>query len=357
MSRRENPHLSVIILNWNTWQDTIECIESLYHNTYDNFSLIVVDNNSTDNSIIQIQNWASGKAPDQMETKFPEYVSPGTGKPLNLMMLSVLKGKIEQSKNPIQKNDRREFILLKNDHNAGFAEANNMAINFALRIKQSNYIYILNNDTVLETKALSELIDLLEKNKDIGVATSTVYHYDQPQEIAIAGGKITPWAKVIHYHDKIPGDFRKTHFVSGCALMVRSNVFQQHGFFSDRFFYGEEDIEFSWRMNTLKIKMVCLYTSIVYHKVSRSARKYFSSRPEKVYLNALNRLINMKLYFSPVKWFVWRFFLLSYFFYLFTGKHHVPVRRAMNYLGELYKLSSRLDHVNKTTVESILSKF
>jgi GT2 family glycosyltransferase len=357
MSRHEKPHISVIVLNWNTWRDTIECLESLYHGTYANLTIVLVDNHSTDDSLVQIKQWFCGTSGEQLSTQFPEHVFPNTVKPVKCISLPVKQGKIDIKEGAVGREDKREIILLENDYNAGFAKAANLAIDFALNCKSSSYIYILNNDTVVEKNALAVLIDFMEKNEEISVATSTIFHYDQPQRIAIAGGRITPWAKIIHYQDKIAADFRKVDFVSGCALMVRAIIFRQYGYLSERFYYGEEDIEFSWRMNKLNVEMVCLYTSIVYHKISSSAQKYFSSRPEKVYLNALNRLINMKLYFSPLKWYVWRLFVLAYFFYLFSGKHRVPVQKAFLYIYEIFRLSGKLDCVDKATVESILSEY
>jgi GT2 family glycosyltransferase len=357
MSYREDPHVSVIILNWNTWRDTVECIESLFHGLYKNFTVILVDNHSTDDSLLQIQNWFSGTSGERLTTSFPAYVLPEIKKPITCTILPVKGDKIEIEEQWVQRELKGEIIILVNDHNAGFAKASNLAIDFIMHNIQSPYIYILNNDTVVEKKALQTLITFMEGNKEIDVAASTIFQYDQPENIAIAGGRITRWAKVIHYHDMIPANFRRVYFVSGCALLVRKNIFQQFGYLSDRFYYGEEDIDFSWRMNKENVIMVCLYTSAVYHKVSSSAQKYFSSRPEKVFLNALNRLINMKIYFSSLKWSVWRLCVLSYFFYLFVIKHHLTVAEALHHIRKIYKLSNNLDRVDKTTVESIISGF
>ena len=355
MPQHDSPHVSVIILNWNTWRDTVECIESLYHNAYKNFTVLLVDNNSTDDSREQLLDWFSGKSKKTITTQFPDSVYPVRNKPVKVRSITIEQGEIKQEESGKPKEDDGAIIMLLNDHNAGFAKANNIAIRYVLKYLHSSYIYILNNDTVIDKNALRTLIAFMEENNTTGAATSTIYQYDNPQQIAIAGGTITPWAKVVHYQDKVSENMRKVRFVSGCALLVRTQVFSKYGVLSERFYYGEEDIEFSLRMNRLNIDMVCLYTSIVFHKVSRSAQQYFSSRAVKVYLNALNRLINMKQFFSPLKWYTWRLFVLMYFFYLFK-KHHVSSKRALGYIFEIYRLSNELDRVDKATVESILLK-
>ncbi len=65
------PQISIIILNWNGWKDTIECLESIYQINYPNYQVIVVDNGSEDNSIEKIKNYCSGKA--VIKSDFFEY--------------------------------------------------------------------------------------------------------------------------------------------------------------------------------------------------------------------------------------------------------------------------------------------
>jgi len=66
------PKVAIIILNWNGWKDTIECLESVFRNTYPNYQVIVVDNGSTDGSMEKIKAWADGK----QEVFFTFLISP-----------------------------------------------------------------------------------------------------------------------------------------------------------------------------------------------------------------------------------------------------------------------------------------
>jgi glycosyltransferase involved in cell wall biosynthesis len=69
---QERPKVAIVILNWNGWKDTIECLESVFRNTYPNYQVIVVDNGSTDGSIEKIKAWADGK----QEVLTPEPTHP-----------------------------------------------------------------------------------------------------------------------------------------------------------------------------------------------------------------------------------------------------------------------------------------
>ena len=80
----DKPHVSIIMLNWNGWQDTIECLESVLKLEYSNFNVILIDNDSSDDSIIQIKNWANGQSDHTIGTNYPDIVTPPIEKPLKL---------------------------------------------------------------------------------------------------------------------------------------------------------------------------------------------------------------------------------------------------------------------------------
>ena len=75
------PLVSIIILNWNGWSDTVECLESIYHLNYSNYQVIVVDNNSTDDSIQKINDYAMGKL--KVKSNFFKY--DPTDKPIEIL--------------------------------------------------------------------------------------------------------------------------------------------------------------------------------------------------------------------------------------------------------------------------------
>ena len=75
------PHVSIIILNWNGWKDTVECLESLYQINYPNYDVILVDNNSEDDSLEKLREYCSGSF--RPESKFFNYEA--SNKPIELV--------------------------------------------------------------------------------------------------------------------------------------------------------------------------------------------------------------------------------------------------------------------------------
>src|SRR5689334_2050484 len=102
-----DPKVTIVIVNWNGFKDTVECINSLMKIDYSNFDIIVVDNGSSDNES------------DKLKSKFS-----------NIMIISLKR-------------------------NLGFAIANNVGIRIALN-RGSDYVLLLNNDTVVDKKFLNE---------------------------------------------------------------------------------------------------------------------------------------------------------------------------------------------------------
>ncbi len=339
-------HVSIIILNWNTWQDTIECLESVLKSNYPNYTIFLIDNNSTNDSVKKINDWVAGDI-QNIHTDFPQYIHPNKKKPLDFVTYNLDNNKNESKF--IQKHERIYFLI--NEENSGFAKGNNIAIDISLKVK-SDYIFILNNDTVIDLNCVSELIDFMTK-KENEIATATIYEYETPEKIAIAGGNLSFWVKAFYYTKKLDSKFREVTFVSGCALMVHSSIFKKYGKLSEKFFFGEEDIEFSYRMNLNNVKMFCVYQSLAYHKVGSSAEQYFKNRPRKAFLHGLNRLVNMKDYFSPLKWNIWKQFILLYFFYIFIYRARLSILESLRLLAKMNYYAKKLDNVHKDTIDNI----
>jgi len=149
----------IIILNYNGWKDTIECLESVLKNDYKNYQIIVVDNNSPNNSMDYIINWADGK----QEVVYDEnsqlkYLSqPFEPKPLDYVFYT--------KEEALSGGDREKEVKLNNPiifiqagENGGFAAGNNIGIKYALAKDDFEYVWLLNNDTVIKTNSLSNMV-------------------------------------------------------------------------------------------------------------------------------------------------------------------------------------------------------
>ena len=355
--QHEQPHVSIIILNWNGWKDTIECLESVLKNNYPNFHIILVDNFSENDSVQKIRNWALKSEPAVEQTNFPELVFPTVSKPIPFFEIEIERG--EKIENIFQGKMRinpptGSLILIKNHENSGFAAGNNLGIKIANKLFKNEYFYFLNNDTVIDSEALSTLVSNFENNLNYGVGTSAIYYYTQSNKIHNLGGKITVKATAYYYTTKSNGAKRRITFITGCALLIRKTVLEKVGLFSEKFFFGEEDFEFSWRLRKNGIHVQCVLESAVYHKVSISSKKLYGNEPRRLFLSIYARVVDMKNNLSYLVWWIWRAAVLIYSFFWLTLKFNQDIGITIKIILMVKKYSNLYDNANKSIVETIL---
>lgn len=276
------PNVSIIILNWNGWSDTIECLESLYRITYPSYNVIVVDNNSSDESIEKIKEYCNGKL--KLISKFFEYSQ--NNKPIEFFEYTqsdALKDtKLEDAKF-VNLPSNRKVILIKNDLNYGFAEGNNIAIRYALKCLNSNYFLLLNNDTVVDNKFLDELVTVAQSDESIGIVGPKVYYYDyngKNNVIWSAGGNLCWWHELVYSHigfNKIDnGDYdliKSVDWISGAALMVKASILNESSLLNSKYFFGSEDVELCIKVKRKGLRIIYVPKSKVWHKVGISRSK------------------------------------------------------------------------------------
>jgi len=261
--------VAVVVLNWNQAQLTIECLRSVLKSRLDNkmsLEVVVVDNGSTD-------------------------------KDINLLTDSRIN----------------EFTLIKNKENLGFTGGNNVGIKYALKNK-ADYVFILNNDTVVKDDCILELGKAFSRNENMGIVAPKIYyapgfefHQDRYRKsdlgkvIWSAGGKID-WNNILGQHigvDEVDkGQFnimKQVDFVSGCAMMVKKEVFEKIGLLDDRYFLYLEDLDFCHRVAKLGFKILFNPEAIIYHKNAGSSGS--GSKLQEYYITR-NRLLFGQKYAS-----------------------------------------------------------
>lgn len=306
------PRVSIIVLNWNGWRDTIECLESVYQITYPNYDVIVVDNGSSDESIEKIKEYCEGKI--KVESKFFEYSSEN--KPIKIIEYTREEaeaggGKEEEiSKLP----SNRKLILIKNEKNYGFAEGNNIGIRYALKALNPDYVLLLNNDTVVDREFLGELVRVAEQNKVVGVVGPIIYFYDRPTMIQSMGGKINMWTgrrKHIARIGNNKDDIMEVDFVPGTCLLIKKEVIKRVGMLDKEYFAYVEDIDWCFRIKQQGYIIITVLKSAIWHKGSKSTGGGFN--PTVQYYMARNNFLfmkkNAKLYHIPSS-----LIFLSYYF-------------------------------------------
>jgi len=150
------PNVAILLLNWNGYQDTLECLDSLHALTYPNFNIILCDNGSSDNSIQHFEQWAKGRTVSHCR---------------------LVRQDAESATHPVQE----KLIIIENQANLGFAGGNNVGLRFALT-QPFKYVWLLNTDTTVEPDALTKLVAEVEANPKIGMCGSTLLYYHAHQD-------------------------------------------------------------------------------------------------------------------------------------------------------------------------------
>jgi GT2 family glycosyltransferase len=276
----KNPKVSVMILNWNGWKDTIECLESVYQIDYLNYDILLVDNDSNDDSIQRISDYCEGK----LKQKSPFYNYDPKNKPIQIFEYTK-----EETEKDLQINSEyqdlssdKRLILIKNNKNYGFAEGNNIGIRYALKTLNSQYILLLNNDTVVEKHFLKEMVETGESDDKIAVIGSKTYYYDfngKDNVLWSVGGTVDlshyPGYHDLDLNDKLPNikDSKiDVDWISGAVLLIKADMLPSNLLNSD-FFFGCEDVDLCIEMKNRGFKMVTDLHAIVWHKAGASKNK------------------------------------------------------------------------------------
>ena len=313
------PRVSIIILNWNGWKDTMECLESLYKINYPNYDIIVIDNDSKDESIEKINEYCNGNI--KISSKFFKYSKEN--KPIKVFEVNEDKARNKKflKKDDYEKlNPNKRMILIKNKDNYGFAGGNNVGIKFSLDVLNPDYVLLLNNDTVVDKDFLIEMVKVAESDEKIGVVGSKIYYYDYKGRNDViwglgGGGVDSKTGRTWHYYskkidDKNYNDIIECGYITGCSMLIRNNVLKILKGFDENYFCYYEDTDLSIRCKKLGYKLVCATKSILWHKVSVSSGGEFS--PTSIYYGPRNKILFVKKHNNFIKYLLFLIWFLTY---------------------------------------------
>lgn len=270
----------IVILNWNNSADTINCIKSLSYITYQNYEVVIVDNNSDDDDV---------------------------------KMLT------EEFGNRIH--------LIKNKSNLGFSGGNNIGIKYALKAG-AEYILLLNNDTVVEPDFLTNLINSPLNNKKTGIITPLINYEANRDKVWLAGGyisklKASGFPYYFNRNEKEVKESRKVSFASGCCMLIKVKLLETIGVLDENYFLYVEDTDYCQRTLDEGYEIVFEKESKIYHKVNSTTTKLTKALP--LYYSVRNRLYFAKKlfgnWFYPAYLYVISSILLKTLFWFFYGKN------------------------------------
>ncbi|MGL4873342.1 MAG: glycosyltransferase family 2 protein [Clostridium sp.] len=222
----KEPLVYIILVNYNGFEDTKECIASLKEIHYKNYKIVLVDNNSEQKANLNFEG----------------------------------------------------VTTIKSEVNLGFAGGNNLGIKKALEEK-AEYILLLNNDTTVEKNFLSELVQTAVKDKNIGVIGGKINYFSEKDKIWYAGGKVntfTARTKHIGVDELDKGEYDKeteTEYVTGCMMLVPSKVIKEVGMMEEDYFLYYEETDWNIKIKNSGYKIMYNPKAKIYHKVSSSTQK------------------------------------------------------------------------------------
>ena len=338
MAKLTEALIPVIVLNWNSEEDTLECLNSIKISSTNGFVPVIVDN---------------GSAPESLD-----YLKYKCGLIFNniiyIGLREILTDDASLLLNDIYKNTVNTLIFIENGKNLGFARGNNIGIKFA-ELLNADWVMLLNNDTIVTKDTFSKLIKFKNNNPSIKAISPQIRYYHQSNKVWNCGGLLTYFGSRkynyanVDYWELPTKDYDIITFTTGCALLFN---FKQTGTLSENYFFGEEDYEFSLRINSMGIQMVCLYDSIVFHKVSSTINKR-STLIGTIYLYYISRLINTRHYYSKLRWQITRLLAYMYIPFLLV-KNGLNPSKSISLLLRINAYVRKNEKINKTEFEDSL---
>lgn len=267
LERAATSPLTVILVNYASWPHTIECLESLLRSTYENYSIVVVDNASPDGSVESIRAWANGEIGVWVAPNSPHRlrVYPPVTKPVPLRIVN------DRFRDLCDSRRSSRVTVIASERNAGFGAGNNLGMAFAVADGACDgYFWLLNNDTVVDADTMATIArELCTSPRILG---TRVMEYDRPEETqAVGGGRLGRLKmRTIPSRD---GDKRRLEFVNAASMLLPVSFFRLSGGFDEAIFMYQEEIDLCLRARRAGYS-VELSSAKVYHKRGVSSSSY-----------------------------------------------------------------------------------
>jgi len=274
----KKPRVAIIILNWNGWKDTLECLDSVFQLAYPSYDVVVVDNFSTDDSLSRIREYFIG---EMLVSSSPASLRK-PNEPVGIEEYSRTEAitAAQQKDKDVDTSSSRVLYLISNESNLGYGAGNNVGIVFSLNVLRCDYFLVLNNDTVVESELLDRLVSVSESSSDIGIVGPKILYYGRGENIInSAGGRMDLWrAKSIvagmGQIDKGKYDgITDVDYVMGACLLCRRELAQTIGLLPEDYFLYWEENTYCQRARKAGYRSVYVGISKIWHKSCVSIKK------------------------------------------------------------------------------------
>jgi len=264
-----NRKVNIIIVNYNCWMFTIECISSLLKSTNTNFNVFIIDNQSTDNSINEIKEWSNHK-------RLGYTCVPGNTERIEKYLSSHIS----------------LITLIKNNNNDGFGAGNNVILKPLNKIFRDEYVWLLNPDTEVEPEVLQDLL-YLSRNKQKILVGNIIHYFSAKNDVMYCGGfKVR---KFIHgvVDVKKEKDIQHIEAIAGASIFTHISTFQDLGVLPEDYFMYWEETDFCTKAKQAGYTFEVNTKSKIFDHVGATSNSNFL----REYLYLLNGLRFYKKYY------------------------------------------------------------
>jgi hypothetical protein len=218
------PMIVCVVVNWNGWQDTVECLTSLRQQDYDGLQVIVVDNGSTNDS-------------SRMIREAHPWVT-----------------------------------VIETGRNLGFPGGCNVGTRLALE-RGADYVWLLNNDTIAPADTVRKLLQTAQKNPRAGAIGAVLYYMHDPTRVqAWGGGKVNLWTGFVSHFSKA-AIFKKNTFLTGASMLLPRRICEEVGIFYEGYFMYCDDSDLCLRLHRSGYELVVCEDTAILHKEGGSSPK------------------------------------------------------------------------------------
>ncbi len=302
----QHPNVYIIILCYNGWRDTIECLESVFRISYPHYRVIVVDNCSSDDSWEHLKGWADAERNTwrcdcvELQNLFEKPLE----KPIPYLLINR-----EGLTCPGGSTSTPPLVLIQTGANLGYAGGNNVGIQYAINQGDYDYIWLVNNDTVVDGYALDALIHYCRQHAEAGIVGSKLMYYHKPKTIQSMGGKINRWfatTSVLGRDQEDIGQWQdiEVDHIQGASFFISKRCIETTGLLPEDYFMYMEETDYCYHARLNGFKVVTTHLSKVFHKEGSSTgcqpekgkvgKSYFADT-----LSIRNRLRFAKKYLRP----------------------------------------------------------
>ncbi|WP_255150139.1 glycosyltransferase family 2 protein [Halorarius halobius] len=261
------PSVGIIILNWNDYDDTSSCLESVQKTNYPNFTVYVVDNGSTDDSLSRLKNefgWCK---------------------------------------------------FIENETNLGFAGGCNSGITAALS-DNCQYVLLLNNDTIVDEDFLQPLVKSAVSRERVAAVSGIIYHPGK-SDVWFAGGELYPSLAKVNRITKIQSDSEySTGWIISALMLIDSEFISEYGLLNDDYFFGSEDQELAHYANENNWSLIVNPNSEIVHKTHSTSGdlngfQFYHNTYNTIYFGN-NHLVGLDRFIFYIYFISHRFLFLMY---------------------------------------------